>query len=191
MANVVASQHTSRRHIEGHMERAINRATAARKPFRSLPRAGGIVGLRLADVAVDIAPAAIVTADEAAQFVQAMSAASDLISCDEFDFRVGLVLRDEAPDLQTQPAWRIGRVRVCVEIGRARLRRPCGAQKVACAEHIGAIARAHQFERRRCGLAAVDETATAKREPGWLRAAAKIRGSAAAGASGRSLRRQR
>jgi hypothetical protein len=58
------------------------------------------VDLGLADVAIDVAPAAIVAADEAAEFVQAVSAPADFISCDEFDFGVGFVLRSKPSDLE-------------------------------------------------------------------------------------------
>jgi hypothetical protein len=87
--------------LRGIWERPINHVTTVRNPFRSLPCAlSEAMNLRLADVAVDVAPAAIVAADEAAEFVQAVSAAAHFISCDEFDFGVGLVLRSEGFNLQ-------------------------------------------------------------------------------------------
>ncbi len=65
----------------------------------------------VAYIAVDIAPASIVTPDEAAQFVQPVRPPTRLEPRDEFDFRMNAIGRGaEAFDLQTQPAGRVGGV---------------------------------------------------------------------------------
>lgn len=163
-------------------------------PFRVMPRTLGrdraaieAMTSAVAHIAIDIAPAAIFTSDETARFMQPMRPSAHFVARDELHFGVRIVQRRVPFDLQTEPAWRIGRIGVDVEIGGAGLRRPGIAQIVGLAEHVGGIARAHQFERARCGRAAVDEAAAAVSETRRLAGVASIRRGAAARAIDRAL----
>ena len=108
-------------------------------------------------VAVDIAPASIFAAYEAAQFVQPVGAAAHLVSCDEFDRRHDRSLGfSERFDLQSEPTRRVGRGRVDVEIRGAGVRRPGRAQIIRCAKQhtrcnasASVRARVARFHRRR------------------------------------------
>jgi hypothetical protein len=69
-----------------------------------LLRFPGGTGASIVDIAVNIAPAAVVIACKTAGFMQAMRTSANLVSCDEFHFFMVLVEHGVAFDLQAQPA---------------------------------------------------------------------------------------
>ncbi|SIT37170.1 hypothetical protein BN2475_100153 [Paraburkholderia ribeironis] len=140
-----------------------------------------------ADITVDIAPAAVVAAHEAAQLVQPVRASAHFVAGNEFDGGMIGVAFGECLDLQSEPTRCVGRRGVRVEIGGAGVRRPGGAQIIRCTDHIRAVARAHQFECARRGITAVDIAAAALREAGHFGAAALSGRSAPAGTVDGSL----
>lgn len=114
--------------------------------------------LCFAEFTVTIKPASV-HALEAADLVQTMGAAIELVAGNEFDRGVVGVLCGEITDLQAQPL-RSGFF-VQTQIGRARGGVPGGLQPGSIAQDKGGIARAHQVFGIGHGLAAVNETATA------------------------------